>query len=353
MLNSQSWKNNFYLVHELSFIRRFFGINEDGLENYCHFLLCPKDKVLDSRGYDSEIFRIIPFNSYEEIRDYIKYLDFQNSDIRASMRVANRDLYFRKKNIMVILNATPDSFFPGSRINPNDIGYTVEKLKKLNVDIVDIGGESTRPGSDPVGAEEEWRRIKPVLDAALQKGLTVSVDTYRAEVAEKSLEMGAHIINDVTGMEDEKMAFLTKKYESGLVLMHKKGNFKDMQNNPYYENVILEILSFFYNKILMARKFGIEDRIILDPGIGFGKRIEDNLDIIRFIREFRIGYPLLIGLSRKGFIGRIMNEKVEERAISSLIFNSISLMNGADIIRVHDAEENLKLIKIINEMNNF
>ncbi len=353
MLSSQSWKNNLYFIHDASFIEKFFGIAQNEIEGYCHFLLCPSNKTFDSRGFNAGSFRIIPFNKYQEVNDYIKDIGYVNKNMRTQMSIRDKLLSFERKNIMVILNATPDSFFPGSRLDPNDIESSIEKIKNSKVDMVDIGGESTRPGSNPVGAEEEWRRIKPVLETALQKGLTVSVDTYRPEVAEQALEMGAHIINDVTGMEDERMALLTKKYGSGLILMHKKGNFKDMQENPYYDNVILEILSYFYERVSLARKYDIEDKIILDPGIGFGKRMEDNLDIIRFIKEFKIGYPLLIGLSRKGFIGRIMNESVEERALSSVIFNSIALMNGADIIRVHDLEENLKLIKIINEINNF
>lgn len=353
MLSSHSWKNNFYFIHDAPFIRKFFGIAQNKIEDYCHFLLCPINKTLDSRGFDAGYFKIIPFNRYDEVSDYLKDIDYLNKNTRVYISVRDRVLSFERKNIMAILNATPDSFFPGSRLDPSDIESKIEKIKDLKIDIVDIGGESTRPGSDPVGPVEEWRRIKPVLETALQKGLTVSVDTYRSKVAEQALEMGAHIINDVTGMEDERMAHLTKKYESGLILMHKKGNFKNMQDNPYYENVILEILDYFYERISLAREYDIEDKIILDPGIGFGKRIEDNLDIIRFIKEFKIGYPLLIGLSRKGFIGKIMNESVEERALSSVIFNSVALMNGADIIRVHDLEENLKLIKIINEINNF
>ncbi len=353
MHNSQSWKNNFYIIHNSKFIQRYFNIQETQLKGYCNYILCPKQDHSCKGVIETDLFNILPFNDLNEVDNLIlREIPLYNKK-RETMKIRNREISLTKKNLMAIVNATPDSFFPGSRVDINGLEDKMNFLKKMNIDIVDIGGESTRPGSDPVGPEEEWRRIKPVIEVALEKDLTVSVDTYRPSVASSALDMGAHIINDVTGMENEEMAILSKKYESGLVIMHKKGTFKNMQDNPYYDNVILEILDFFYSRIHIAMKYGIEDNIILDPGIGFGKRIEDNLNIIRYLEEFNIGYPLLIGLSRKGFIGSIMNEKVEERGFSSSIFNTISLINGADIIRVHDVEENLKVIKIINKLNNF
>ncbi len=353
MHNSQSWKNNFYIIHNSKFIQKYFNVEEKELKGYCNYILCPKQEHYCKGAIETDLFYILPSNDINEVNNLILNKIPLYDKKRDTIKIRNREISLTKKNLMAIVNATPDSFFPGSRLDINDLEDKMNFLKKMNIDIVDIGGESTRPGSDPVGPEEEWRRIKPVIEVALQKDLTVSVDTYRPSVASSALELGAHIINDVTGMENEEMAILSKKYESGLVIMHKKGTFKNMQDNPFYDNVVLEILDFFYNRIHIAMKYGIEDNIILDPGIGFGKRIDDNLDIIRYLEEFKIGYPLLIGLSRKGFIGSIMNEKVEERGFSSSIFNTISLINGADIIRVHDVEENLKVIKIINKLNNF
>lgn len=351
MHSSQSWKNNSYIIHETSFLRKFFALNIEEISDYKNFLLLPKNLNIKGKYFEAGPFNVIPFCNFNEVSEYVSdIIPLSGLRNRRILRIRDKTLSLEKKNLMAIVNATPDSFYPGSRISEIEADIYLDKLKDLKVDIVDIGGESTRPGSLPVGPDEEWRRIRNVIELALQKGLTVSVDTYRSEIASFALDMGVHIINDVTGMENEEMARLTKRYDSGLVIMHKKGDFATMQDNPGYENVILEILDFFYRKILKTRELGIDDKIILDPGIGFGKRFEDNLDIIRFLGDFKIGYPILIGLSRKGFIGKLMDEKVEERGLSTVIFNALSLLNGADIIRVHDVEENQKLIKIINKI---
>ncbi|MEM3497578.1 MAG: dihydropteroate synthase, partial [Thermoplasmatales archaeon] len=185
----------------------------------------------------------------------------------------------------------------------------------------------------------------------LNMGFIVSVDSFQVKVVKECLDLGAKIINDVTGMENQEMGELSRKYQAPIVIMHKKGDFKTMQLSPYYENVTEEIISFFAEKLEEANRLGISNNVILDPGIGFGKSVAHNLYIIRNIQDLKLGHPLLIGLSRKSFIGAITGESVEQREQSSLIFNSIALLHGADIIRVHDVEQSIKLIKIIRSIN--
>jgi dihydropteroate synthase len=252
--------------------------------------------------------------------------------------------------VMAIINMTPDSFYAGSRVSDDGVEERLDSIKKAGAKLVDIGGQSTRPGSEQVSVHEEMIRVKKAVEISLDKKFVVSIDSYRTEIIRECMEMGAHIINDVTGMENSEIGRLAKRYDVPLIIMHKKGNFKTMQLSPYYENVVQEIISFFLSKIEESRNIGIEDNIIFDPGIGFGKRVEDNVGILNNLRDFKLGRPLLIGLSRKNFIGEIMKETVDERGISSLIFNAIAVQNGADIIRVHDVEENVKLIKIIKKM---
>ncbi|MGC8562911.1 MAG: dihydropteroate synthase [Thermoplasmata archaeon] len=256
-------------------------------------------------------------------------------------------------SVMTILNMTPDSFYPGSRLRDEQLNERLDEIEKIGGNIVDIGGQSTRPGSEQISSQEEMKRISKAVEISLNRKFTVSIDSYRPEILKECLDMGAHIINDVTGGENREIRNLAKYYDVPLIVMHKKGDFKTMQNSPSYENVINEISLFFLRKIVEARELGIEDNLILDPGIGFGKRVEDNLSIINNLRDFKMGHPLLIGLSRKNFIGKLLDESVDERGTSSLIFNSITIMNGADIIRVHDIDENIKLIKIIKKLKEY
>ncbi len=354
MRNFQSWNDDYYIIHSRKAIARQFDIPEGNLAGYQSFLITPNRFRLDRLNYEAGKARIYPLAETEEleIRGRLNHpiLSETHRD-RGSIDLRGLVLGFGEKRVMAIVNLTPDSFYPPSRLDESRLDEYFDLIRRSAVDIVDLGGESTRPGSDPVDPDEEWRRLKHPLEMALNKGLKVSIDTYRSEVARQALETGAHMINDVTGLEDDEIGILCKRYGAPLVIMHKKGDFKTMQDNPEYENVILEILHFFYERILKARRIGIEDNIILDPGIGFGKRVEDNLDIIKNLQEFKIGYPLMIGLSRKGFIGRIMNENVDEREISTLIFNTLAFVSGADIVRVHDIETSMKLKRIINELN--
>ncbi|MBN2402857.1 MAG: dihydropteroate synthase [Spirochaetes bacterium] len=253
-------------------------------------------------------------------------------------------LEFGKKTlIMGILNVTPDSFYDGGRNFGREKAIKkAYQLYKDGADIIDIGGESTRPGADTVSLSEEMDRVCPVIEAVADNiDIPVSIDTYKSEIAEEALKLGASIINDISGLAfDEKMAGIAAGYKSYIVLMHIKGNPKNMQVNPQYENLLKEIYSFLENAKEKAINSGIgKDKIIIDPGIGFGKTLEDNYRILNNIGFFKkMGFPLLIGLSRKSLIGRLYDNE-EDRLFATIALNTISSVYGADIIRVHDVRE--------------
>lgn len=255
--------------------------------------------------------------------------------------------------IMGVLNLTPDSF-SGDGIY-NDIEFAVEKGKQMckeGADMIDIGGESTRPGSDPVSLEEELKRVIPVIKNLRREiNIPISIDTYKSKVAEEAIREGANIINDISGLRfDLKMREIAVKYKTAVIVMHIKGTPKNMQLNPVYEDVVREIIEYLKDSIELAKETGIEeDKIIIDPGIGFGKTLEDNLEILRRLKEFKIlNKPILIGTSRKSLIGKILNLPPEERLEGTAATVAISIANGADIIRVHDVKQ-MKRVAIITD----
>jgi len=254
---------------------------------------------------------------------------------------------------MGILNVTPDSFFDGGQYLKKDEALKhALKMIEDGADIIDVGGESTRPFSEPVDVQEELRRVIPVIEAIrLRSDITISVDTYRAEVAENACKAGAEIVNDISGLGfDSKMAETIARLGAYAVIMHIKGTPKDMQKDPYYDDVISEIKDFFSERIEFARAKGIDDgKIILDPGIGFGKRVEDNLRIIKELKAFKeLGMPILIGTSMKSFIGTVTESELHERIEGTLASIAISIWNGADIVRVHDVKKAFKVIKLVD-----
>lgn len=259
--------------------------------------------------------------------------------------------------IMGILNVTPDSFYDGSKYS--DVKKAVEHAVEMSryADIIDVGGESSRPGSEQVSADIELRRVIPVIKEISKKtDAKISIDTTKSNVAEEAINAGASIINDISALRlDEKMADVVRKYDADVVLMHMKGMPKTMQLNPYYDNVIDEILSFLKERLNFVVAFGIKkEKIIIDPGIGFGKRIEDNLNIIKNLAQFKIlNCPILIGTSRKSFIGTLTGDiPPEERLEGTIASVAITVMNGADIVRVHDVKEIYKAIRIADALKN-
>lgn len=267
-------------------------------------------------------------------------------------RFGGREFDFsRRTYIMGILNVTPDSFSDGGKYFTVDSAVAhAMKMIEEGADIIDVGGESTRPGSEPVPLEEELRRVIPVIKEIVKRtDVPVSIDTYKSEVARQALDNGAVIVNDISGLRfDEKMAEIIARYNASVVIMHIKGTPKTMQQNPHYDDVISEIYSYLSDGIAKAQSAGIE-QIIIDPGIGFGKRLNDNLEIIRRLREFKsLGYPILIGVSRKSFIGNVLNLPVEERVEGTAGAVAISVWNGANIVRVHDVKEMARVVRVVD-----
>ncbi|MDO9542648.1 MAG: dihydropteroate synthase [Kiritimatiellia bacterium] len=255
--------------------------------------------------------------------------------------------------LMGILNVTPDSFSDGGRYADKEkaVEYATQMIEE-GADIVDVGGESSRPGSLPVDTETEMSRVLPVIEQLKSKTDTlISVDTQKSVVAEAALEAGAHIINDISALEsDRRMLEVARRHKAGLILMHKKGAPGDMQNDPQYENVTGEVSDYLKRRIDFLSENGIaSDTIALDPGIGFGKTTEHNIELIAHIGRIReCGRPIVIGLSRKRFLGQLAGRAVNERLAASLGALAYCLLNGASVMRVHDVRESRDVRLVLN-----
>jgi dihydropteroate synthase len=258
--------------------------------------------------------------------------------------------------IMGILNITPDSFSDGGMYFMKEKALEgALRMEAEGADIIDIGGESTRPGAEKVSLKEEMRRIIPVIEAIVgEVSIPISVDTYKSAVAEAALSAGASIINDISGLRfDSPMARVAAQHEVPVVIMHIKGTPKSMQKNPSYRALIPEIMDYLHGGIEIARDAGIpDDRIIIDPGIGFGKTMEHNLEIMNRLNEFT-GFekPILLGHSRKSFIGKILGDlPATERLEGTAAAAAIGIFNGVNIIRVHDVQEMARVAKIADRI---
>jgi len=253
---------------------------------------------------------------------------------------------------MGILNVTPDSFSDGGlHLDKSAAIRRVLQMVEEGADIIDIGGESTRPGSEPVAIEEELRRTIPVIEALAKKiSVPLSIDTCKSEVARRALDAGASIVNDISGLRfDTQMAKVVSERKVPVVIMHIKGAPMDMQKNPVYEALIPEIMDYLRGGIRLALESGVaEDRIIIDPGMGFGKTLEHNLEIIHNLYEFTLlGKPLLIGPSRKAFTGSVLGGVPPEARLEGTAATvAISIMNGANMVRVHDVKEMVRVAKV-------
>ncbi|MCH7761352.1 dihydropteroate synthase [candidate division TA06 bacterium] len=261
----------------------------------------------------------------------------------------------RRTLIMGVLNVTPDSFSDGgSFFDPERAEERGMKMEEEGADLIDIGGESTRPNSDPVSVEEELHRVLPVIEGLRDRvRIPLSIDTYKSEVAREALQAGAELVNDISGIRfDQAMAETIAGYGAGLVISHIKGRPQNMQQNPYYDDVIGEIKVYLEKGLEKATEEGIEG-ILVDPGIGFGKRTEDNLVILRRLREFQdLGRPLLVGPSRKSFIGTVLDLPVEERLEGTAAAVAIAVLNGASMIRVHDVKEMVRVVRMVDAIKN-
>ena len=257
--------------------------------------------------------------------------------------------------IMGILNMTPDSFSDGGQFKYHDqaIDYALEMVKE-GANIIDIGGESTRPGAKAVQLEEELMRTIPIIEAIrLKSDCLISIDTYKSKVAKAALDAGADMVNDISGLTfDHNMAALAAERNVPVIIMHIKGKPGDMQKNPNYDNLIKEIKAFFEVQIAIAKRAGIDSgNIILDPGIGFGKLLEDNFEIIRELGQIStMGYPVLLGPSRKSFIGFALDLPIEERMEGTLASITAGVINGAKIVRVHDIRATRRTLTITEKI---
>jgi dihydropteroate synthase len=259
--------------------------------------------------------------------------------------------------IMGILNVTPDSFFDGGNFQTVAAAAAhARQMEKDGADIIDIGGESTRPGAEPVSITEEKKRILPIIKALRQMSdIPISIDTYKAEIAAEALAAGADIINDISAMTfDSDMPGVVRESGTSVILMHIQGSPKNMQKNPIYTNVVTEIATFLKERIYTAKSAGIEqNRIIIDPGIGFGKSLQHNFIILKRLQEFRqLECPILIGLSRKSFLSLEQKLAPNERLITTAAANAAAILNGADILRVHDVKETDQVRRIIDSIKN-
>ncbi|QEN07838.1 dihydropteroate synthase [Oceanispirochaeta crateris] len=262
----------------------------------------------------------------------------------------------KKTLIMGIINCTPDSFYSQSRKQgPGEALGQALSMVKEGADILDLGGESTRPGASYVSQDEELERIIPVVEAIRREtDIPLSIDTRKSGVARAALNAGANIINDISALRDDpQMTPLAVEKNCPVILMHMQGTPENMQNKPQYESVVDEVLHFLIQAAQKAEKAGVlKENIVLDPGIGFGKTLKDNLDLIRHIRRFsKEGYSVLMGLSRKSFIGQILDTDPENRLIGSLTANGWCAAEGVDILRVHDVLETSQMVRMLQEIS--
>jgi dihydropteroate synthase len=266
----------------------------------------------------------------------------------------SKQLEFNTPKIMGIVNATPDSFSDGGKyLDTNQAINHALKLIDDGADIIDVGGESTRPGSEPVSLDEELIRTISVIKniRSLRKDILISIDTTKSEVAKQALDNGADIINDISGLTfDEDMINVAKSFDAGIIIMHIKGNPKTMQNSPFYLDVVDEIKEFLITQSTKAKQNGI-DKIIIDPGIGFGKSVDDNFKLIKQLNDFSdIGFPVMIGLSKKSFIGKTLDLNIEDREIATVIMETISVLNSARIIRTHNVKYCTQMVKLASHI---
>jgi dihydropteroate synthase len=260
-----------------------------------------------------------------------------------------------KTGVMGILNATPDSFYDGGRyLDPQVAVDRAQQMVAEGADIIDIGGQSSRPGSDPVSEAEEADRVLPVV-RAVAKSVTamISVDTYRAVVARAALDAGAHLINDISALRlDPALLGVVAERHAPLILMHMQGMPRTMQVNPTYEALIDEVFTFLHGRLAVARAGGIAaERLLIDPGIGFGKGARHNLELLRKLHHFRaLGRPLVIGTSRKAFIGWILGAGVDDRLEGTAATVAAAILRGADIVRVHDVLAMARVARMTDAM---
>jgi len=328
----------------------------------------PRDVLLKS----TEPVRVLMMGTVAQFRDAVKNLSVQPfglTGLAAELKTLFREVFPDSEAareivagehrlplggrtlMMGVLNVTPDSFSDGGLYDKFEGARDrALAMAREGADIVDIGGESTRPGADAVSIDEELGRTVPVIESvAGEIGVPISIDTCKAEVARRALDAGASIVNDISGLRfDPGMIKLVAERGVTVVIMHMQGTPRDMQENPTYDDVVGDITKFLRTRAELAIEAGVEgEKIIVDPGIGFGKTLEHNLEIMRRLAEFRsLGYPLLLGPSRKSFIGAVLDRLADERLLGSAATVAFAVARGADIVRVHDVKEMAEVVKM-------
>ena len=276
-------------------------------------------------------------------------------DTNISINSKGKTINLDQPIVMGILNITPDSFFDGGKhTNEEEIILKVKKMIKQGASIIDIGGQSTRPGAKKVNKEDELQRVLPIVLLLKRnfKKIVISIDTYYSSVAKECVLAGADIINDISGGTIDKNMFKTVgELKVPYVLMHIKGNPKTMQQTPTYKNVVKEVKNYFNEKIKQLNELGVEN-IILDPGFGFGKTVEHNYQLLTYLKEFKsFNYPILVGFSRKSMITKVLNIEPKDALNGTSILNTIALQRGANILRVHDTKEGKECIDLVAKLS--
>lgn len=282
----------------------------------------------------------------------------KNTSLNAEIPYPGGVLPLNRTLIMGVLNVTPDSFSDGGKFSEPEIAIKhAFQMLDDGADIIDIGGESTRPGAEPLPIDTELKRVIPIIQSVIKSRpkAVISIDTYKCTVAEESIKAGAKIVNDISGLGfDPKMKEIVREYNVPIVIMHIKGTPLNMQENPHYEDLMSELIEYFHERVNLALKAGIQkNQIIVDPGIGFGKRLEDNYEILHRLNELvSLDYPVLVGPSRKSFVGKVLNLPPPERIWGTAAAVAIAVNNGANIIRVHDVKEMIQVVRIAEKINN-
>ena len=258
-------------------------------------------------------------------------------------------------HVMGILNVTPDSFSDGGKFNTMEkaIAHALQLVEE-GADILDIGGESTRPGATPVPLDEELKRVIPVIEGLRDVGVPLSIDTYKPQVMQAAITAGADIVNDVCALREPQALEIVAASQAGVCLMHMQGRPQTMQADPQYDDVVSEVRDFLKDRLNAAVQAGIDrSRIVLDPGFGFGKRTAHNLTLLNHLNDIQaLGLPLLIGLSRKSVLGQVVGSSVDERVHASIAASVVSVMKGANIVRVHDVKPTIDALKIVQAVMN-
>lgn len=328
------------------------------IQNYFHSTLMINEKRILIFG-DLNSFKISAENLTNSFLSEVgvsinKLLIKYKSACDFRYKFGNKILSTDETYLMGILNLTKDSFYDGNKyLKFENAVKHIDEMIENGADIIDIGAESTRPGAEPIDPDLEFSILEPILDYLKTKDVIVSVDTYKSKVVEKCLKYKIDIVNDISGLKfDPQIADVINGTDCGLILMHIKGAPKDMQINPFYENTLNEIFDELEIRTKIAEDKGVE-KIFVDPGIGFGKRLIDNYILLNSLDNFLfLGYPIVIGTSRKSFIGKILNQEPDQRLIGTIASNVASQMLGANILRVHDVKEMNQAKKIINLVKN-